>query len=527
MTGTVIPNLTDISLCEAVGSWTGTPTPTLQDPLIYTAKQGTYCIQSYNAGAAARSARWDFGATSGFWKNFSGQFLYSWFAFSMKDYTTGTGIITIRLTDGVGKNREWDIFNKTTLPHIGWIGWCIHADYGYDRQDSGFDITTIRYVGWLLADSAKGKVYIYYDAWRYGTGLGIKFGTEGSPAVFEDFYTSELTNAYGVVDKIASVYFIKGQIVIGSLTIDESTYFKDLNQVVVFQDIKGTPSGVYEIKGQRATTGSGTTKIFFGTKSGTAGISGCFIRASSTMMWKLTMSNTNISEFGFYGCTFVYADSITGQAYSTTKEFLSTNFIASLEMVPDTGIVKSCNFISSPSSAIQLSSISHNITDSSFISCQRAIHITVAGPFSFNNLDFLTNTYDGYNTSGVSITVNYDSYCSPAPSSYDPVGNAIIFQTSITLTIRKVKTGIEPSEYVRCSIYKKTPFTEIMNRDADVVDDQNPTYYKASTTYTATGIVVIIRARRKGYLPFEIELTIPSTGLDVTAVWLVDPNYQV
>ena len=62
MTGTVVPNLTDISLCEAVGSWTGTPTPTLQDPLVYTAKQGTYCLQSYSAGAATRSARWDFGS---------------------------------------------------------------------------------------------------------------------------------------------------------------------------------------------------------------------------------------------------------------------------------------------------------------------------------------------------------------------------------------------------------------------------------------------------------------------------------
>ncbi len=229
MAGTIVSNLTDISLCETIGSWIGSPTPTVQDVLLYTAKQGTYCLQDYSASAVIRNARWDFGATVDLWKDFAGKFLYSWFAFSMKNYTTGIGTITIRLTDGAGKNREWDIFNKTTLPHIGWISWCIHASYGYDREDSGFNVNQVRYVGWLIADSVKSKVYIYWDAWRFGTGLSIKGGTDASPAVFEDFYTDELTLAYGVVDKIGNVYFIKGQIAIGSMTENENTYFKDLN----------------------------------------------------------------------------------------------------------------------------------------------------------------------------------------------------------------------------------------------------------------------------------------------------------
>lgn len=129
MAGTVVPNLTDISLCEALGSWTGSPTPTVQDPTLYTAKQGTYCLQDYSASAVIRNARWDFGA--GTPASFSGKFLYLWMAFSMKDYTTGTGTITIRMTDTTARNREWDIFNKTTLSHIGWIGWCVHGDYGF------------------------------------------------------------------------------------------------------------------------------------------------------------------------------------------------------------------------------------------------------------------------------------------------------------------------------------------------------------------------------------------------------------
>ena len=64
-----------------------------------------------------------------------------------------------------------------------------------------------------------------------------------------------------------------------------------------------------------------------------------------------------------------------------------------------------------------------------------------------------------------------------------------------------------------------------MNADATVADDQNTGYYKASMNYTATGIVVVVRAREKGWLPFETEGTITSNGLDVTAVWTADPNF--
>jgi len=146
--------------------------------------------------------------------------------------------------------------------------------------------------------------------------------------------------------------------------------------------------------------------------------------------------------------------------------------------------------------------------------------------FPFVALSFSGCTYDGYNTSGSGVTVNYDQYCSPPPSTYDPAGDAITYQTSVSIIVRGVKTGDEPAEYVRCAVYRKSDMAEIMNKDADVADDLNPTFYKASTTWTQTGIVVIVRARETGYLPFKVEVTIPSTGLDITAVWIPDPNYQ-
>jgi len=521
--GTVVPDLTVISLCDALTGWTAVGgTNSLNDPTVFDQIQGSYCIQNYNAGAANRGADYDFGVDT----NLSDTTIYFWFAFSKKAYHA-TNPMRIRVTDAAGNWREWNIFTKDTLPHPAWIAWALKTTVAYDAQSATAPtMTAIRKVGWR-ADSVAGKTYIYFDAWRYGTGLTIKLGTEGSPAVLEDFITAEATNAYGVIDKINDVYFCQGQIKIGSTTVDESTYFKDANQILVFKSIKGNPSGFYEIKGQRAVSGSGTTKIFFGTKSETAGISGCVIKAPSAMKFKLTMTDTNITEFGFYGCTFQNADTIEGQAYSILKEFLTSNFINCAQVLPNTGIVKYCKFISSPSEAVRMISISHNIDHCDFITCTRGVHIPNIGTYPFNALSFSGCTYDVKNSSAGLVTVNYDQYCNPPPSTHEETGGgSTTIQTSVTLTVRHVKTGSEPTEYVRCSIYKKSDMTEIMNKNADIADEQNAGYYKASTTYTATGIAVIVRAREKGYLPFEMEVTITSNGLDVTAVWIPDPNYQ-
>jgi len=405
MAGTVVPNLTIISLCEATTGWTAVGgTNTLIDPTIFDAIQGTYAIQNYNAGAANRGADFDFGIDT----NFSDTVIYFWFSFSKVPHATNP--MRIRVTDVSGNWREWNIFTKATLPHTAWMAWALKTTVTYDAQSATPPtMTAIRKVGWRI-DSVIGKVYIYFDAWRYGTGLTIKLGTEGSPAVLEDFVSAEATEAYGVIQKINEVYFSQGQIIIGSTTVDESTYFKDINQILVFKSIKGNPTGFYEIKGQNAASGTGTTKIFFGTKSGTAGISGCVIKAPSAMKWKLTMSNTNITEFGFYGCIFQNADTTEGQVYSTVKEFLSSNFVACGEMLPNTGIVNKCTFISSPARAIKISSTSHHVTDCQFINCQTAIHHDIGGPvgtpleYDYDKLMFSGGTYHIENSA---VTPNY------------------------------------------------------------------------------------------------------------------------
>jgi len=472
------------------------------------ALQGTYALTYSQASAGSKDILYTCNST-----NLTGKAVFFWIRVTKPSVLSA---FYIYLGDGTNYSK-WNV-----TPSSGWTCYCIKTDQTRDSGSGTVNFGAITKIGFGYTTTAK-EVF-YWDAFRNGTYIQIDGGTSSVPATLADIWAVEdnSANKYGILNYFQGIYFIQGILKIGSTTSGTATYFKDTSKVVVFRDAR-VGTSFNELRFQGNATAS--TEIYLGNKSGGMGISGLFIKSEGTAKFTLTVTDTNLTKYGIYGCTLYGAQAISFQAYDVNKEVLNTTFENCAEVVPSTAIIKYCNFISSPSSAITMSSTSHNITDCAFISCARAIHITVVGTFAYNNLDFSGNTYDGYNTSGSSVTVNYDQYCSPAPSTYDPAGNLITYQTSVTLTVRHVKTGNEPTEYVRCAIYKKSDMSEIMNMDATVADDQNAGYYKASQSYTVTGIVVIVRAREEGYLPFEIELTIGSGGLDVTAVWIPDPNY--
>jgi len=102
---------------------------------------------------------------------------------------------------------------------------------------------------------------------------------------------------------------------------------------------------------------------------------------------------------------------------------------------------------------------------------------------------------------------------------------------STTLEVNGVKTGSEPTNYVRCYIEAttggpETPGTILMSEYADQSYGSEG-YYKATQPYTYTSDQPVkIRARYKGYLPFEALGAITSAGLIITAIWQTDSNYQ-
>jgi len=514
---TVTPNLTDISLCEATTGWTGSPAPILNDTTIWDAVQGSRCLQSYSAGAAVRNAVYDFGTTSGYWKNFSEQILIIWFSFSRKAYSATNPPMKIRLTDGNGYYRDWYIFDKTTLPHTGWIPWIIHADFGYDYESNpSFNVTQIRYVGWKIEETVVGKTYIWWDAVRFGTGLTIKGGDSGSPATFENLYISSVdqNNAYGLVDKIGGVYYSNGKINIGSLTVDESTYFKDTSQVFIFKNIKGNPTGFYEIKGQNAVSGSGTTEIYLGDP--TTGVSGCFIKAPLVMKFKLTMSDINITKFSFNGCIFVNSDIIALQPYNVNKKIISCNFESCAKLIANTCTVNKCKFISAPGDAVLISNDPYYVTDCQFIGCTRGVELDTVGDgeYEFNALKFTNTTYHVNNTSGSTLTVANGNGANA--STY--TGTLVNFTGSVQLTITVTNEVGEP--IVGAFAY---------------IDDQDQSPFIMNTTTNEEGIATVgytgapvidakWRVRKYGYKNFKQLIDIVSSNIDLPVTLIVDPQ---
>lgn len=76
----------------------------------------------------------------------------------------------------------------------------------------------------------------------------------------------------------------------------------------------------------------------------------------------------------------------------------------------------------------------------------------------------------------------------------------------------------------QCYIVDSVP-TEYLNTTATTLVSGDE--YSASTTLTYTSdIDVTVRTREMGYVPFETSGTITSSGLSVTAVFLVDPNWK-
>lgn len=90
------------------------------------------------------------------------------------------------------------------------------------------------------------------------------------------------------------------------------------------------------------------------------------------------------------------------------------------------------------------------------------------------------------------------------------------------LSVALVVTGVVQN--TQCYVVDSVPTTYLNTPATSLVSGDE---YQASTTLAYTGdIVVTVRAREMGYLPFQTTGTITNSGLSVTAVWQVDPNWK-
>lgn len=263
---------------------------------------------------------------------------------------------------------------------------------------------------------------------------------------FEDVYDGDAatTLGIGVIRKIGGQYFSTGSLEIGDGTASSTniTKFQPKSQVVVFEN-RPVNSNLYNITAVDGG-GTGTTEFILGSKSGTAGIEGCLIRvAETTQTPKYDIdgsTDTDISDFKLYGSTFLDADSISLPPDATNIEVINCSFESCGEVLADTCDVTYCNFVSSNDRGVRMSSTSHNITNSNFISCTHGIHIPTANTYTFNNLVFTACTYDIENSgNSAAVVVNATGTSNPssaentgAPAGTTTINNAKTLEITVT-----------------------------------------------------------------------------------------------
>ena len=133
-----------------------------------------------------------------------------------------------------------------------------------------------------------------------------------------------------------------------------------------------------------------------------------------------------------------------------------------------------------------------------------------------------------YNNKGRTTIINVTEG-GDSPSIRNAAATTTTVNNAVTLTVRGVTSNNEPTTYARVSMHLVSDNTEIFKTNADVVDELNSGFYKGTASYNYTGNVQVrVKARYSSaggtkYKNFETIQTITADGLDVTAVWIVDP----
>ena len=176
------------------------------------------------------------------------------------------------------------------------------------------------------------------------------------------------------------------------------------------------------------------------------------------------------------------------------------------------------------------------LTDLNFSSytSKTAVNITTAGTYTFDNCIWDgSGTYEietSHASGLVTIVLTNGSTALALADIDNSGGGTVAIENNVTLEINGVSTGSEPTNYVRCHIEAASGGSEtvgaiLMNEEAQTAVGDGT--YKATEVYNYTASQpVIIRARYKGYLPFKTAGVINSLGLTITAIWLVDSNYN-
>lgn len=239
MASTITPLLTTLSTADAATGWTlGTADTASQI-------EGTGCVSAKQAA----------GLNAIYFTNGAGvdmttldRHLYIWglAAGASTLDTKANGGIRVRIGSNATNYNEWYMDGKDTYTG-GWKCFVIDARSDPDLVTGTPNMAAATVFGvtfnCLSAFTGNNKT-VFVDATRYGTGLQIT--ATSSSTGFEDIWSNELTNRYGVINKISGVYFLKGELVFGNTASVSNSSFQDSGKTVIFEDQRVT-STLYKV----------------------------------------------------------------------------------------------------------------------------------------------------------------------------------------------------------------------------------------------------------------------------------------
>ena len=512
----VTPNLTDISLCDVLGLWTGSSIA-IDGTLMV---QGAGCCSIQVKATTSATQLWTYTEANGI--DMTGKHIYIWMMVTGVVDTKANGGYRIYVEDKDGNNSLFYVGGKDTHPG----GWgCFVVNPASTVRTSGTGTVNPLYikkvgVAFKTLSTALGSVKnCFWDACRYGTGLTITSGATDA-INFEAIYNADmdaaLTYRWGVVTKgSGGIYLIQGLLTFGG-TGAENIDFVDKGQIIVFPDNSFVSDTFYGIQ---VLAGSGVINFILGEKSGTAGIKGCLLKAPGIKTFSLNVSDSDIDKMQLYGCNFNNAGIITLLPNAANREVLNCSFEGCSGLVINTCVVLNCNFISSDAEAILMSSISHNITYCNFIACPVGVKIDTynASAYPFNSLIFTNCTKHVNNTSGQTLIVGNANGSNA--STY--VGTLVNFVGSVVLTMivkDEAGNGINNAwAYIDDSL-DEPPF--IMNKLTALVNEVNGV---ATETYTGAPInATRWRVRKYGYKNFKQLIDIGSLNISLPVTLVLD-----
>lgn len=299
-------------------------------------------------------------------------------------------------------------------------------------------------------------------------------------------------NWWGVVDKNRDgAYEINYPLVFGDVSGSLDCCWISKAEIITYADQR-LSSGATRTRSISTVTDTGDTYVLIGESSGTGedrvGFGGSVfnedsrsLNTSTQQYEELDLSDATMVEM--YGTTL---DSIGGSGAQTGPSFpnatgnyvFNCTFIGSGEVQCGQAQIRNCTFTGyiAASYAAILWNDSIDIKRCNFISNYQAIRFTssAGSPYTFDNLSFAANTYDVYNNSGSSITINLSE---SDATTY--TGNTVTFVSSIQVTL----TGLQINSEVR--VYKTSDDSVV-----DGVEDSGTSFAWSAPQGTSVYIVI-------------------------------------